>query len=305
MSLAKKAQNLDGWRIDLNSVSDICDFAVDDNDTDVHVCSDENCLDDDCLKVKEDTVIQVEEGTPLHEEFSFVLPAVPGGDFQDEIEEIIPEVEVVDEDIEVEQDPWKWTVATFLQWLKEKMDGVPRHSGKDSAGIERAIAYLEALDKEISRAVRSDLNNEIAIDAVERAREALHTGKESLQDRHDKIMKTKYPKRKKKADGQDDSMVKEAGKSAHIGDIAVTVPLFISAIARTCINSMVSAGKDIEDCFDKLAKEYDLSNREELELMQLLSDMGYAMRFDRGATRSKEVDYTSTENFDFAANYPA
>jgi len=68
---------------------------------------------------------------------------------------------------------------------------------------------------------------------------------------------------------------------------------------------MVSAGKDIEDCFDKLASKYDLNDREELELMQLLSDMGYAIRRPRGYKRDEEIDYTDTETLDQQANYPA
>jgi len=267
---------------------------------------DEPELDSSDLAGGEEMVIQIEEEAPG--QFSFMLPNVPGGDYQDEIEEPAAEIEVSDEELEVESDPWKWQVSNFCQWLSEKMQGVPRHSGRDSAGIERAMSYLEAVDKEISRAVRQDLNNEIAIDAVEQARDELHKGLERLQERYDKIVSSKYPKRKgnkkkKKAADYQPDLVKE-GKAAHIGHTVVTVPLLISAIARTCINSMVSAGKDIEDCFDKLATKYDLNDREELELMQLLADMGYAMRRPRGYKRDEEIDYTSTDNFDYMANYP-
>ena len=99
-------------------------------------------------------------------------------------------------------------------------------------------------------------------------------------------------------------MVKKAQKATHVGGIIVTVPLLISSIARTCINSMVSAGKDIEDVFDKLAKKYDLTSREEMETMQLLADMGYPMRRPRGYLRDEEIDTTSVDNFDWNANYP-
>jgi hypothetical protein len=67
---------------------------------------------------------------------------------------------------------------------------------------------------------------------------------------------------------------------------------------------MVSAGKDIEDVFDNLAKKYELTPREEMETMQLLADMGYPMRRPRGYHRDEEIDYTSTDNFDWQANYP-
>ena len=98
-----------------------------------------------------------EEGEP--ETLTFVLPLVPGSDDQDDIEE--PAEFEVDEDdeITVDDDPWSWSVSNFPEWLSKMMTvGVPRHSGRDTTGIERVIAHFEALDKEISRAVRSDKN---------------------------------------------------------------------------------------------------------------------------------------------------
>ena len=153
-----------------------------------------------------------------------------------------------------------------------------------------------------------DLKNEIAVDALEKAREEIHKGLDRLHERYDKVMESRYPKRKKgkkkKAAGvTSEEMVKEA-KSTHISGITVTVPLIVSTVARTCINSMVSAGKDIEDTFDKLSKKYNFNGREEAETMQLLSDMGYAMRRPRGFLRDEEIDYTSNDNFDWIANYP-
>lgn len=264
---------------------------------------------DDCAFGDDQELVseEIHVGEEAPEGFIFELSAVPGGDYQDELEDPHA-IEVEDDEIEVESDPWKWQVASFCQWLQSKMSGIPRHSGRDSAGLERAMAYLEQLDREISRAVRSDLNNEIAIDAVEKARDEIHQGLERLQDRLDKVLSSKYPKRKgnkkKKKAGLDADMVKEASKGAYYGSMTVTVPILISGIARACINSMVSAGKDIEDEFQKLAAQYKLDNREEFMLYQALSDMGYHVRRPRGTERGEEVDYTSTENTGWIANYP-
>lgn len=233
--------------------------------------------------------------------FSFKLSPVPGGEYQEDPE---PELEVEeDDDIKVEDDPWSWKVDSFLSWLSARMQSVPRHSGRDSVGLERAIAYLKVVNKEISKAVRSDINGEIDISAVQRARDELHDGLKRLQQKLDRIQANTKPKKRKKSAEESNNMVKE-GKSTHVGGIVVTVPLLISSIARTCINSMVSAGKDIEDVFDKLSVKYELTAREEMETMQLLADMGYAMRRPRGYKRDEEVDYTSTDNFDWSANYP-
>lgn len=297
MSLAKEAQ-IDFTDMRAPSDSSYLDNSYLDSHLDVDDSNDQGSYVE---------VVEIPDEVASAPKYVFELSAVPGGEFQDDIEEP-SEIEVEDEEVEVEGDPWKWTVSNFLGWLQEKMSGIPRHSGRDSAGIERAIAYLEQLDREISRAVRSDLNNEIAIDAVEKARDEIHKGLDRLHDRLDKIMDAKYPKRKgnkkKNADGQNDGMIKEASKGAYYGKIVVTVPLLISGIARACINSMVSAGKDIEDEFQKLAKQYNLDNREEFMLYQALSDMGYPVRRPRGTELNEEVDTSSTENTGWIAQYP-
>lgn len=257
-------------------------------------------------------VNNLEFGTPTIEVseddgLSFTLPLVPGGDYQDDIEAPEADIEVSDDknEVEVEDNPWSWNTRGFLPWLSKMMNSVPQHSGRDSAGIERALAYLEALDREISKAVRGDLNNEIDITKAELARDQIYNGIDNLSKRLKQIATYKDPRKQKskKADFSPE-MVKEAQKATHVGGIIVTVPLAISTIARTCINSMVSAGKDIDDCFDNLAKRYSLTPREEMETIQLLADMGYAMRRPRGHLRDEEIDTASSENNDWAQNFP-
>jgi len=294
MSLAKEAQNFDGFSVPMAPQPAMP------TEEPRPLAAEDTAMADDLV------LIQVDEDDA--HDYDFTLPTVPGGDDQNDLfaEPVAIEVEEPNE-IEVENDPWKWQVAGFLDWLQKMLQGVPRHSGKDTAGCERAIAYLEALDKEISKAVRSDLNNEIAIDAVEKARDEIHNGLERLYDRLDKIRDSKYPKRKskkKKADGESDELTKEASKATRINGMTITVPLFISGIVRTCLNSMVSAGKDLEDCFEKLSKKYNLTEREVFEAVQLFSDMGYAIRRPRGYDLDEEIDYTSTDNLDWNANYP-
>ena len=301
MSLTKKSQQSEYWDGIGVPAQDM--FAADDQpmtfDEPLHLESPDG-----------EVMFEIDELFPTNEEnvLCFELSNVPGGLFQDELEEPA-ELEVEEEEeIEIVDDPWGWQVSDFLKWLSGKMQGVPQHSGRDSVGLERAIAYLEAIDKEISKAVRSDINGEIDISGVEKARDELYKGLERLQDRLDKIQSNKHPKRKKKKKKADDlhvgDMLKEATKATHVGGIVVTVPLLISSIARTCLNSMISAGKDIEDVFDKLSKKYELTPREEMETMQLLADMGYPMRRPRGYHRDEEIDYTSTDNFDWAQNFP-
>lgn len=258
---------------------------------------------------EDDISLEVEEPET---ELVLTLDKIPGGLDQDEIVQEPEELEVEEpEEVKVSDDPWDWggSAKNFLPWLSKMMQAIPVHSGRDTAGLERAIAYLEAVDREISRAVRTDLNNEIAIDSVEKARDEIQRGLERLEERLEKVKSSKYPKKgkkgKKKADAEQKGLIKEAQKATHVGGIVITVPLFTSYLARVCINGMVSAGHDIEDMFTKLAKRYKLSEREQAELVQLLSDMNYPLRRDRGIPLDEEIDTSSSDNFDWAANYRA
>jgi hypothetical protein len=66
---------------------------------------------------------------------------------------------------------------------------------------------------------------------------------------------------------------------------------------------MVSAGHDIEDLYARQVKKFNLNEREQAQVMWLLADMGYPLRRDRGFMPDEEVDTTSSDNMDWAANY--
>ena len=192
----------------------------------------------------------------------------------------------------------------FIAWVKERFDTVPTHSGYDTAGLERAVSYLDKLDSEISKAMRLDLEGELDADKVEEIRSKIEEGIERLQDRLDKIKKTKKDSRKKKtSDVNQNSFIKEAQKITGVQGIYIMAPLFASRIARICINGTVSAGHDIEDLYNKQVKKWKLTDREQAEVMQLLADMGYPLRQDRGYMPEDDVDISSSDNFDFMANY--
>lgn len=202
---------------------------------------------------------------------------------------------------------WDWESRGgqgFLAWVKERCDDVPKHSGYDSAGIERAVSYLERLDNEISKAMRLDLEGELDADQIEKVRATIDNGIERLHDRLDKVKTSKKKSRKKKAD-LESGIIKEGQKITGVQGVFVTVDLLTSRIARVCINGMVSAGHDIEDMFARQVKKYALNTREQAQVMQLLSDMGYPLRQDRGYLPDEDIDTASSNNFDWAANYPA
>lgn len=202
---------------------------------------------------------------------------------------------------------WDWESKGphgFVAWIKDRFDSVPTHSGYDSSGLERAMSYLDKLDNEISKAMRLDLDGELDADKIEKVRAEIDEGISRLQERLDKVKTNKKSKRKKKSEVISDSIIKEAQKITGVQGVYVVVPLLISRIARVCINGTVSGGHDIEDIYANQIKKYNLDDREQAEVMQLLSDMGYAMRQDRGYMPDDDI-VVEDGKFDWSSQYHA
>lgn len=256
----------------------------------------------------------IEVGEPIDIEIVVEeLPGAPAGTKDPE-----PMLEVVEEPVKAEEDnneakkgkndKWNWEAHGphgFVAWIKSRIEDVPKHSGVDSAGLERALAYMDRLDNEISKAMRMDLDGELDANKIEKVRAELDDGMSRLLARLDKVKKTKKSNRKKKSDYEidEDGFVKEAQKITGVQGIYVTVPLLISRIARVCINGSISAGHDIEDLYSRQIEKYKLNTREQAEVQQLISDMGYPMRQDRGYLPDETLEVTDSNNFDWAANF--
>lgn len=315
MPLAKVSQlNLDGIHIkpeNLSMFDDLKDLADDEGDLRVDL---------EISPETEKETISLEDGGELHgelvidlgeeeieKEFSYTLPKVPGADNQEDIEEP-NEIKVEDEnEVMVESDPWKWKLENFMEWLSDKMQHFPPHSGKDVVGLERTVAYMRRLVGEIRKAIHLDHTAILDVVLLEKARDELLQGIKRCEDRIESIERWKRPVNKgkssyQKAAGAETGMVKEGQKA---GGFSVNVEVLISGLARIIINSSVSGGHDPKNTFDKLAKKFDLTKREKFELLQVLADMGMVMHRDRGFLLDEEIDYTSSDNFDFAANFPA
>jgi len=295
------------------------------------------------------------------------LPGAPPGTKDPEIEVLDDSIQVseADDDNDAKKGKGgkdnKWNLLKdgpkgFVACIKERLDSVPKHSGYDSAGLERAVSYMEKLDSEISKVMRSDLDSELDANQVEKIRAQLDDGLSRLHARLDKVKESKKSSRKKKKTAQDLSaqindvlnrwedsdiqayveensvpgeewdaqkaihqianggeepgfeglvIVKEAQKITGVRGVYVTVPLLISRIARVCINGTVSAGHDIEDLYNRQVKKYALNEREQAEVRQLLWDMGYPLREDRGFFPDDDLEVYDTDNMDWAANYKA
>lgn len=294
------------------------------------------------------------------------LPGAPPGTKHPEIEVHDETLEVKDDGEDKKEDPketknakWDWSKHGphgFVAWVKERLEGVPKHSGYDSAGLERAMAYMEKLDSEISKAMRMDLDSELDANQVEKIRSQLDDGLSRLRERLDKVKDSKKSSKKRKKtaadlqpqinivlerfadedlqawvedtgvpgedwtaekvivqlanDGcepgyEEMGLSKTAQKITGVQGVYVTVPLLISRVARVCINGTVSAGHDIEDLYKRQVARYKLDEREQAEVQQLLFDMGYPLRQDRGFMPDDDLEVYDTDNMDWAANYRA
>lgn len=253
---------------------------------------------------EEDVVI---EGEPVGR-ITFTVPLIPGAADDSELPD--EESETVSlEDVETTPgDIWDWSKighAGVLDWAKGMVESTPRHSGRDVSGLERAISWIERVIKELSKAMRTDYRGEIDTNDCETMRDGLEESIVKMNDRLSRVRALKYPRYKKtKTAGfySGDGLVKEAQKAPLITGITVTVPLFIARLARVLINGTVSAGHSIEDMYDSLKEEYDLTKREEAELQQLVADMGYPVFQDRGIG-GEITDRSRSDNYDWAASY--
>ncbi len=249
------------------------------------------------------------------------LDKIPGaGDSPDPVEEVIEVVDEKDAEDALEvsdldqndakkskkSERWDWESKGpegFVVWIKERFETVPKHSGYDTAGLERAVSYLEKLDSEISKAMRLDIEEKLDANKVEEVRVKIEDGIDRLHERLDKIKKTKKNKKKKSSSLEHESFIKEAQKITGVQGVYIMAPLFASRIARICINGMVSAGHDIEDIYAKQVIKWKLTDREQAEVMQLLADMGYPLRQDRGYMPDEDFDISVDNQFDWAAQF--
>lgn len=234
----------------------------------------------------------VEMAHPTEEgEFSFknFLPFLPGA--PEELVSLDHSTgdEADGEKVEKVEEPVK-----NLDWVKDYLQKIPRHSG-ETLGLERAKAYLMRALSHLSKMVQEDHSGSIDISQAEEARVEIESGIERL--------KKELQKREKKA-GAGGDLKKEGNR---VGGIMVTVPLIVSTIARICINSTISGGKDIENTFQRLAKKYNLNEREKVEVIQLLQDMNMPIRRDMGfmLDDKEQYGYSSEHNYNFVPNYQA
>ena len=184
--------------------------------------------------------------------------------------------------------------SDFLNYLKDQYpNNIPKHNGQSVMGCEKAIGFLKSLSEEISRNVRADKEGAIDVSEAEDYNQKIIFDILKLK-KHLKELKRSMTETAMKAASEipEDSMVKSASKSAKM---YICITPFHRAISGILVNSVVSAGKPFEEVYEYLVEKYQITPREELELAQVLMDMGYPLFKDRGDLKGS-VDNKKTKD---------
>ena len=189
---------------------------------------------------------------------------------------------------------------------------IPQHDGKSMLGCERATGFLERLNNEISRAIRDDVEGKLSddIDHLEEIRTNIMKDILVLKN-HLSILKKKFKEEHEKkaaplwlnGAGEEIRIDGDISKKASTpNNIVISITPFERAISGMLINATVSAGYDMEEVYEFLKDKYELSDREELAIMQIVADSGYHIFKDRG-TFSGDKDDEGSRGVDFMKNY--
>ena len=221
------------------------------------------------------------------------------------------------EDPEPEAEPEKqsnWNddrdVTHFMEYLQQGYPtGIPRHDGRSISGCERAYAYLNRLNNEVSEAVRKDTSHVLDMDYVEKARVNMMHDMRALKEHMGKLKKKL--KTSTSSDASEDiisagaEQVAGIEKEATVARVQMVMTPFERAISGILINSVVSAGHPFEDVYDFLKEKYSLTDREELAILQLVMDHGMPIFKDRGTIGKTPEKGKETEShgIDFIKNY--
>lgn len=228
-------------------------------------------------------------------------------------------------DWETDKDPTK-----FIIYIKDKLTKIPRHSGQTIPGCERAVSYLKSLENEASKAMRADFNGVIDEEELDKVRKDIDNMIFRLENHIQRLEKNASQSRVRfMSTGECDSCGSTAPmwvdpgtgsnvcvscdnsspdrieKTAGTAVVNVYMTPFERSVIATCINAVVSGGKNINEVFSHMDKKYKFTDREKLAFTQLLTDHGYPVYIDRGRLDEDEAHPSDGNGVDWQTNYPA
>lgn len=179
-------------------------------------------------------------------------------------------------------------VEQFVQFLDDQMKKIPtlQHAQGNLSKMENAEARWKRLNNYCSEAMRNDFDGVLDVEDIDNKRQQIEHNMDALQDAIDALRAMKQTRRQqrrkhRRADEDfDETLTKEAGTPSFKG-FQVNITPFHRAIVGAMINGVVAGGRDMNELWEHAKKKYEMSPREELEIMQVLADMGYPEFKDR------------------------
>ncbi len=241
--------------------------------------------------------VEKQELEDLVDEPKKEIKTLPGSTVNLADDELEKEVEVKETDWKTDRD-----VSKFMVYISQAYPaGIPSHDGGSIVAIERAINFLNKINKEISEAVRMDSENNLDVGELEKIRTNIYNDISVLKERIKKLEK----KLKTKADDESSEIVKQSdfNKEATTAKIQLVMTPFERAITGIIVNAVVSAGHPMDEVYEHLKDKYELDDREELAILQILMDMGYPIFKDRGTFGESNTEGGQNRGVDFMRNY--
>lgn len=175
----------------------------------------------------------------------------------------------------------------FVIFLRQEFERIPKASNirGNTSKMEQVLGQWKRLDSYISKALREDYKGIVDVDFVDKARTIIEQNIDELEDmlygiqslkRNRKQMK----RRQRRGEDEYEGIISEGGTPEFAG-IQVNISAFERAIVGALINGKISGGKNIEELYAIAKKKYDIDDRQELAIFQILSDFGYPEFKDR------------------------
>tara|TARA_B100001094_G_scaffold333399_1_gene411478 strand:- start:3306 stop:4385 length:1080 start_codon:yes stop_codon:yes gene_type:complete len=255
----------------------------------------------DLAEELKETEEEVEELLEEHGD-SKISDLIPGANIS--IKEVGGEEEAKETDYANDGD-----LSKFMEYIaSEYPSNIPTHDGRTTVGCEKAISFLDRLNSQISRAVQDDVESHLDLERLEGIRGSIMRDVITLKDHLNNLKKKIKEQHLKKAtktaplwvnaDGEKVVLTKEA---AIPNNLVIAITPFERAISGMMINAHVSAGKPMAEVYEALKEKYDLTDREELAILQICMDSGFPLFKDRGAASGK--DKKDSLSVDFLKNY--
>lgn len=200
-------------------------------------------------------------------------------------------------------------LSKFMEYINGQYPSmIPSHDGRTTVGCERAISFLDRLNSQISKAIKEDVDGVLDLLELENVRANIMRDviklKQHLGNLKKKLKESNAGEKTdiplwKNSEGKEVPVSDISKKASVPNNMVICVTPFQRAITGMMINAHVSSGKPMADVFEALKKKYDITEREELEIVQICMDSGFPMFKDRGTVGSEDEGSA----IDFIKNY--